>query len=166
MKTTTNPERTIRYADTTVRDDDRVLHVTSGHVAAEERSVLVVVHNHVDGVIVSIHGGHVQRSAPGSTGIHRELSPFVDGDPGTLEARSGSLDLGGVEVGRHWTNLGHVGRLRDVRLAAQYVHRVLTGSRRPVGYVCRPVAIVLAVNLGLRRSLDRESFTTSFHNFK
>ena len=88
---------------------------------------------------------------------HRELGPLVDHDAGALQARPRRLHLGRVEVGCHRADVGHVRRPRYVGVVAQDVHGVLAGSRWPVRDVRRPVAVVLAVDLRLRRPLDREA---------
>lgn len=131
-----------------------MLHVTLRHVAAEVGSVLVIVHDNVDRVVVGVHRGHVQRSPAGATRVDRELRPLVDRHAGPLQSGTGRLHLGRIEVGRHRADLGHVGRLRYVGFVAQNVDGVLAGRSRPVGNVGRAVAVVLAVNLRLRRTLD------------
>lgn len=54
-------------------------------------------------------------------------------------------------------DLGHEGRAEDVLVVAQHVHRVLARFRRVVSHVAASVLDVRAVDLGLRRALDREA---------
>ena len=150
----TDPIWTVRYRNSAVRNYNRMLDVASRHVSAEERSILVVLHDDIDGVIVGVHGGDVQRSTASSSSVDCKLRPFVRAYPGFLQTWSRGLHLRRIEVGGHWFDVGHVRRLWDIFLVAQDVDCVLARSRRPIGYIGRTVSIVLAVDLGLRWTLD------------
>lgn len=68
------------------------------------------------------------------------------------------MHLVGVEVFGWWVDdLGHEGRVLDVFAVAQHVHRVLAGLGGPVAHVTGPVALVVTLDLGLRRTFHGEA---------
>jgi len=128
----THTERAVRYTDSTIRDEDGVLHVAFWHVAAEIRSILVITHDDIHRVVVGIHRGHVQWSTSSSTSIHRELRPLVHHYPSSLQSRSRRLHLCRIKIGRHGFYVSHVWRLGNIGFIAQDVDCILTRSCWPV----------------------------------
>lgn len=66
--------------------------------------------------------------------------------------------LVGVEV-FSWRcyDLSHEGAVLNVLALAENVHRVLAGFCGPVPHVARPIAFIVALDLGRRWSLHREA---------
>ena len=57
-------------------------------------------------------------------------------------------------------DVGHEGAVLDVLVVADHVDGVVAGLRGPVAHVARAVALVVALDLGLRRALDGEACRT------
>lgn len=71
---------------------------------------------------------------------------------------AGHAHLLRVAVGGVGDNQGHERAVFNVRAVAGDVDGVLSGLRGPVGHVARAVVLVLALYLGLGRSLDGKTW--------
>ena len=68
----------------------------------------------------------------------------------------GGGHLGGVAGPVVGDDVGHEGAVLDVLVVAGHVHGVLPGLRGPVQHVTGAVVLVVALDPGLRRTLDGE----------
>jgi len=66
-------------------------------------------------------------------------------------------------VGHFGHNLSHVGRLGYVFAVAQDVHGVFAGSRWEIANISRTVAVVVAVDFGLRWTFNAETCTSKIN---
>jgi len=89
----THAERAVGHTDSTVRDKHGVFDVALGHVSAEVRSVFVITHHHIYGVVVGVHSSHVQGRPAGTTSIHCKLRPLVYHHTRTLQTWPWRLHL-------------------------------------------------------------------------
>ena len=104
---------------------------------------------------VIIHEENIQGSFARFSGVNGEICFFIRLD-NLLQSRAVALHLAGVVVCLG-EDLRHVGAARDVLVVAEDVHGVLPGHGGHVVHVRRAVAVVVAVDLGLGRTLDGEA---------
>ena len=83
-----DPVGAVRDGYAPVVDKYGMLDTPLWHISAEKGAVLVVLHQHVDRVVIDVHGYDVQGSPACPSRVHRELRPLVCGVSCFLEARS------------------------------------------------------------------------------
>ncbi len=81
----TYPEWAVRDGDFAPGDGDGVLDVLGWHVLAPVGSIMIVLNDHVNWLVVSIHACDGQWCLASATGINREFCPFVDSDTSLLQ---------------------------------------------------------------------------------
>lgn len=93
---------------------------------------------------------------PGSLDLSR--NSLQTGSPALTSTNLQSTDLLWVAVLAVRNNQGHEGAVLNVHVVTGDVDGVLSGLRGPVGHVARAVVLVLALDLGLGRSLNGKAW--------
>ena len=89
----TYPERTVGDGAASPCDDDGMFNITFGHVSTPVSAIMVVFHQHINGVVVNVHTLDGERGVASATGVHRELRPLVDSNSSLLQTRASSDHL-------------------------------------------------------------------------